>query len=584
MDIHIDTNALDEGIRNYFKGQEPVNYRWVKGGKLELWAYGCVLLLSADPKTNVITLGKDIELSSVTDYNVALSSPERERPYLLGYKSALKQRLKEYVKRQVKKLWTGSIVRFDYIEETYLMRAVVQEACTAVDNWIWEYKVFDQQAIKYASDLLSVNIDNYHFALFNEQYVKEMYANLPKVVTAHFENFYNWELRTKVGVRQPIPDLMKRLKEYYMNLKKLSNANWKTLLKLKPKDMEWYESHGRYEPVMEYHVLNHHAVYGKFPRVTGCKAIRELFRSNYRFRANFGVDENAAWRDVFIQQALAGSREAVNIRQWANNEFYQVRDWLQSDEGIRFRPDKNQMKAKWGWFLRESEKWHDQMALRRLEQNAAGLNQGDVVANDPRIWKSEFYEMKLPALNIRIVALTRAVDLALEGHSMGHCVGSYAHRCATQNDSRIFSLRVLDGENKDNRIATCQIVLGNSTSKWRLEQIRGKRNAEVTPEVKQVGEAIALAYNEAYKRRIEAEEAEKKRLEEIAKEEERKRKAAEAAEKARLAEEARKLKEEEANARAEGARGLLVAAEVNTNVVLLPLDEDEEKKAERLMA
>lgn len=81
----------------------------------------------------------------------------------------------------------------------------------------------------------------------------------------------------------------------------------------------------------------------------------------------------------------------------------------------------------------------------------------------------------LPACEIgeyQVIPLTTSSDLRKEGAAMRHCVGSHDIRCVVGTYA-VFS--ILDLDNR--RQATMSLVFDQHG--WHLEQIKGRKNAEV---------------------------------------------------------------------------------------------------------
>jgi hypothetical protein len=81
--------------------------------------------------------------------------------------------------------------------------------------------------------------------------------------------------------------------------------------------------------------------------------------------------------------------------------------------------------------LELSAHWHEPAV-------AAQLNKAKVYSNDA--WEPLFSSVKYKEFQMTAVALTTSRALSKEGDDLGHCVGSYTHKCLA-NNSHIISLR-----------------------------------------------------------------------------------------------------------------------------------------------
>lgn len=118
---------------------------------------------------------------------------------------------------------------------------------------------------------------------------------------------------------------------------------------------------------------------------------------------------------------------------------------------------------------RLSEQWHEELMQRRLA----------LTKNTPRKWPKYPVE-DLVTDDYRIIQLNTAEDLVREGIALGHCVGSYAHRCAG-GFSSIHSLQIKHDSHWMHK-ATIEIRLATR----QLVQARGKHNSQPEPNYKDI--------------------------------------------------------------------------------------------------
>lgn len=86
----------------------------------------------------------------------------------------------------------------------------------------------------------------------------------------------------------------------------------------------------------------------------------------------------------------------------------------------------------------------------------------------------EYWDVEQQAL-YKISQLINNYELWLEGKTMMHCVGTYAHKCIG-GYSTIWTMTKINGRGQETKCVT--IEMGK---KWRIIEIRGKRNREPKP-------------------------------------------------------------------------------------------------------
>ena len=112
-------------------------------------------------------------------------------------------------------------------------------------------------------------------------------------------------------------------------------------------------------------------------------------------------------------------------------------------------------------------------------------------APQPDIPKWDSLVDRMMLLGLTAVAIRNEPELVREGAIMMHSAGEYAPPCI-RGTSRIFSVR-----HGNQRIATMEICLENG--RWRLAQVSGPLNRQPGRRVRDLAEAVARAYNRAWK-------------------------------------------------------------------------------------
>ena len=112
----------------------------------------------------------------------------------------------------------------------------------------------------------------------------------------------------------------------------------------------------------------------------------------------------------------------------------------------------------------ESEKWHEELKQKALENTLNSYKSHDVVYNLPDGWE--------------IIKL-EAGDCETEGEMMGHCVGGYA-RDVSEGNTEIYSLR--DPKNMPHATLEMKFYEEENKKNITIRQIQGKGNDEPIPE------------------------------------------------------------------------------------------------------
>lgn len=146
--------------------------------------------------------------------------------------------------------------------------------------------------------------------------------------------------------------------------------------------------------------------------------------------------------------------------------------------------DKN---ATWNSIMRAQHMWHVQREDReRIRREADALEHKKFLEKQATFcWKSELDVIELD--EITVLPLTTGKDLIEEGAKMRHCVGDYINACLSGR-SRIFSLK------SDEENATLELI-NDGGKQWKVRQIFGISNKEVSKQMKTASRIIANRYS-----------------------------------------------------------------------------------------
>lgn len=187
---------------------------------------------------------------------------------------------------------------------------------------------------------------------------------------------------------------------------------------------------------------------------------------------------------LFLRLALREAKKRKGrLKAFARNEFTLALDWLSAQAMPASNYGRNQgwtyqqrnplpANSTWNAIMRAQEKWHEEVALS--QQGAY------------QEWQSA-----LPAREVAGVQVTPLADshaLWTEGNRMHHCVSSYAATCL-HGHSRIFSLE----SGKDR----ATLELSQQDGKWRVVQVRGYCNKQVSKAFEAVAKNVAKLYQQA---------------------------------------------------------------------------------------
>lgn len=274
------------------------------------------------------------------------------------------------------------------------------------------------------------------------------------------------------------PDIIKNTKNYLQESKyPISNGEWKSLINTKISCVRKIMIGSRH--VEKFNQFFKFFIRTGMPRFSLIKPIMDMvghFEERRLIEDDFFAT-NAPSLSVLesVTRACVNHTKKMKsgIKNFWNREGSLVNDWI-TNENLNL--DKNQMKAPWSWFFRRQAEWHER--IQQLERDKLKNTQWDSIVSE--------YEQD----GYTITPLTSSLMLFDEGKEMRHCVASYANRCLCDT-SRIFSIK-----KGDKKIATVEIVKNSVQFNWAVSQVRGFSNSEVSSEVKEIANQIAIKYND----------------------------------------------------------------------------------------
>jgi len=152
------------------------------------------------------------------------------------------------------------------------------------------------------------------------------------------------------------------------------------------------------------------------------------------------------------------------LRDFLNEEFIAVVDWLSADGITRNHPVRN---ASWASLVRRQRAWHQDPGLtNRVDSNAR--------------WDSPVEGFSFNGCVV--TPLISVSQLAEEGLRMQHCAGGYWRSCLS-GQSRLFSLASPEGRST--------LELARSDDSWSIAQLRGPGNARPPRSHEETAEEIS---------------------------------------------------------------------------------------------
>lgn len=183
----------------------------------------------------------------------------------------------------------------------------------------------------------------------------------------------------------------------------------------------------------------------------------------------------AAWKG-----AIAAQYQGCALEAFVRDEVLPVSEWFFGNE-LHIDPAPALMKSGWPALFRRA------MTDRQIP--AAEPSPAET-QNSSDEWNP--YVRRIEWGGYVFIALATAVALKEEGETMQHCVGECDDRCR-QGTYRVYSLRE---KKSGRRIATCSVecIADSGQVTWKLDQVKGIRNAEVPRDVFVAADAVLRCY------------------------------------------------------------------------------------------
>jgi hypothetical protein len=221
---------------------------------------------------------------------------------------------------------------------------------------------------------------------------------------------------------------------------------------------------------------------------------------------NFDDDKMKQTRESAVRFIRLAAQEAVvarrrgKLKRFLSGNLQLAWDWFSSQgrEGdYHNEPEETvhpivlSKHATWASVMRSQAEWHaNQEERERLRREADAVkHKAWRDAQDAKSWESAVPACAMGA--VQVTPLTTGQALRVEGEEMKHCVGGYVDYC-TSGQSLIFAL-----QHKEER-ATLELVhTGRGT--WKVRQVFGPRNDDVSKPLATAAKTIARAYMAAFK-------------------------------------------------------------------------------------
>jgi len=170
-----------------------------------------------------------------------------------------------------------------------------------------------------------------------------------------------------------------------------------------------------------------------------------------------------------------------------------VIDWFDRERPVF---DKNQKNSSWETIFARAKVWHDELRARAQREAAERLRALRSAQIATHSWGTLIDRTQTPD-GYEIVPLVTEIMLGNEGEAMDHCVGGYSYQCR-HGYCRIFSIR-RKGESK----ATVEIGPSAVGGEWRVRQIRGYHNRNVSDRLATIGNGIVNDWNKKREKGVE---------------------------------------------------------------------------------
>jgi hypothetical protein len=201
---------------------------------------------------------------------------------------------------------------------------------------------------------------------------------------------------------------------------------------------------------------------------------------------------------------LAGREAALakkkgQLKRFVKGELTLCWDWFKNREGRSGRAKLVEVvlvpkNATWASIVRVQQEWHASRAERervRLEADRVFFLEHRA-RQDAICWDSRVGAFEMDG--IHVIPLTTGLALREEGEQMAHCVGDYIEECQA-GTSRIFHLT------REAERATLELTK-NQRREWRVSQVFGPSNDEVSKQIAAAARVLAKRYQAAEARRV----------------------------------------------------------------------------------
>ena len=323
-------------------------------------------------------------------------------------------------------------------------------------------KFIDPECLDYAKALFGkdVTVDAYNLAVVNGEVLEYMeridHGPLSAIFVQDKLGLITGELRPK--------DIIEHAKG------NLNKPEWRMLLRL---PIEMHQT-------VSIHVLRRFARWSAHAKMPLDLVSSGNFTNLFDYIRPTGGDARA---DAVVRVALkhwAESEDRVATAHFIEEDRYSLGDWIRANLDDE-TPEVLERRQYTG-LVGRARQWHVQANRYNYRMNH------DANAT----WKSSIEET-IYMDGMSVVPLSTGALLIEEGEIMHHCVGTYAYKCKNGN-ARIFSIRGPakgTGGERD-RIGTLE--LNPHDGEWKINQLLGPRNTQVSDEIRKVAQSIANRY------------------------------------------------------------------------------------------
>lgn len=366
--------------------------------------------------------------------------------------------------------------------------------------WLLWNSLVDRETLKLCHAFFGrkARMEDYNFTVRRRADLAARFAETPNLAPV-IGAFIKSSPKLKTG-RSRIPqDVLSQARAEVFtvpaNHEALTPASWRYLASLTPGSIAVLWNAGGWrssEPGPELiPLLNVVSKSGVRPPLT--LLVRLLEENPWALSHRLPADARAQGHDSLVrfvrlagQEALTAKRKG-RLKRFVSGDVVLAMDWLQRERAPALaRVPKN---ATWASIMRAQAAWHADLETRARIQREADeqANREYLARRDATTWTSA-----LPACEVSGASVTPLVtgkELREEGARMHHCVGSYIDLC-NRGTSRIFAIRHKD-EN-----ATLELVDAGKNA-WRIRQVFGPANQEVSKPVAAIAKTVAKMYQVA---------------------------------------------------------------------------------------